>query len=57
MLDVYRKEVYKRFVCKDCRRDFTITMGEKVFYDEKGLKLPVRCKECREKLKAQRGYR
>lgn len=54
MLDVYRNEVYKHCVCKDCRRDFTITMGEKVFYEDKGLKLPVRCKSCRDKLKVQR---
>ncbi len=37
--------------CKDCRRKFEITFGEKEFYEKNGLSLPTRCKECREKLK------
>lgn len=54
MLDVERREVYTRRLCKDCKREFYITNGEKEFYDKNGLKLPVRCKECRDRLKVQR---
>ena len=54
MLNVERRQVYKRCVCKECRREFTITNGEREFYENNGLKLPVRCKECRDRIKAQR---
>lgn len=37
--------------CKDCGKDFEITDGEREFYESKGLSLPKRCKECREKNK------
>lgn len=47
MLDVMRRETYTRCTCVDCRRDFTITYGEREFYQSKGLKLPRRCKDCR----------
>lgn len=43
--------VYEKRKCKDCRRKFEITVGEKEFYEKNGLDLPIRCKECREKLK------
>lgn len=33
--------------CKDCGEEFTITVGEKEFYESKGLFLPVRCSFCR----------
>lgn len=38
-------------VCKDCGKEFTITVGEQKFYEKNELHLPVRCKECREKRK------
>jgi len=42
-------------VCKDCGQEFTFTAGEQAFYQEKGLEhKPVRCKECRDKKKAER---
>ena len=33
--------------CIDCGQDFVWTMGEQGFYEEKGLKEPVRCPMCR----------
>lgn len=38
----------KVIVCKDCGQEFTFTVGEQEFYEEKGFtNEPVRCKECR----------
>lgn len=40
-------------VCKDCGEEFTFTVGEQQFYKEKGLEnSPVRCKDCRDKKRA-----
>lgn len=41
-------------VCKDCGEEFTITNGEKQWYESKGLCLPVRCHECRNKRKQEK---
>ena len=38
--------------CKDCGEEFYMTYNEVHFYKEKGLNLPKRCKECREKRKS-----
>lgn len=35
--------------CKDCGEDFYMTINEVMFYRDKELQLPKRCKECREK--------
>lgn len=40
-------KVYKTEYCKDCSKPFTITYGEKAFYESKGNDLPKRCKSCR----------
>lgn len=40
--------------CVQCGKDFEITAGEVSFYQEKGYELPKRCKECRDKNKANR---
>ena len=45
----------KILVCQDCGKEFTFTVGEQEFYKEKGFdNEPKRCKECRDKRKAQR---
>lgn len=45
----------KTIKCVDCGSDFVFTAGEQEFYQEKGFtNEPVRCKECRDKKKAQR---
>ena len=45
----------KTLTCVDCGNDFTFTAGEQAFYKEKGLtNEPKRCKECRDKKKAER---
>ncbi len=45
----------KTIVCKDCGREFTFTVREQEFYKEQGFENePVRCRECRNKKKAQR---
>lgn len=40
--------------CKDCNAEFTFTAGEKRFYETNGFQPPKRCKDCRNKRKAQR---
>ena len=42
-----RNMVYMRIRCAKCGRSFEITNGEKAFYDQKGFRLPKRCKDCR----------
>ncbi len=45
----------KKIICKDCGKEFIFTVGEQNFYEEKGFTNdPVRCKECRDKKKADR---
>lgn len=43
--------VYQERKCADCHRTFTITFGEKSFYEKKGWILPSRCSECRKRRK------
>ena len=43
----------KKIICRDCGKEFTLTVGEQNFYEEKGFAEPVRCKECREAKKAR----
>lgn len=45
----------KTITCKDCGAEFAFTAREQEFYKEKGFtNEPVRCKECRDKKKAER---
>ena len=44
--------IKKTIICKDCGKDFTLSVGEQKFYEEKGLSHPIRCKDCRLKRKA-----
>ena len=45
----------KTLVCKDCGKEFTFTVGEQEFYDEKGFtEEPKRCKECRDAKNAEK---
>jgi DNA replicative helicase MCM subunit Mcm2 (Cdc46/Mcm family) len=45
----------KTIVCKDCGAEFVFTVREQEFYEEKGFtNEPTRCKECRDKKKAER---
>ena len=46
-------EVWKRFKCKDCGRKFDITFGQKEYFETKGISLPKRCEECRNKQKSE----
>lgn len=44
----------KTIVCKDCGKEFIFTVGEQEFFETNGLTHePVRCKECRDKKRAQ----
>jgi len=46
----------RQLTCADCKRDFTWTAGEQVFFHEKGFNNPPkRCRECRQAKKEQRG--
>lgn len=48
----------KTLVCADCGKDFIFSAGEQAFYKERGLtNEPKRCKECRDKKKAERNNR
>lgn len=40
--------------CKDCGEEFSITVGEKEWYEAKGLCIPARCPACRRKRKKAR---
>ena len=45
----------KKIICKDCGKEFIFTVGEQVFFKEKGFENdPVRCPECRKKRKAEK---
>ena len=37
----------KRLTCADCGQDFIFAKGEQVFFSDKGLAEPKRCKPCR----------
>ena len=45
----------KIIVCQDCGEEFTLTVREQEFYEEKGFaNEPKRCKNCRDKRKAEK---
>ena len=45
----------KIIVCQDCGEEFTFTVREQEFYEEKGFaNEPKRCKNCRDKRKAEK---
>lgn len=37
----------KTITCKDCGTDFILTADNQLWYSEKGLAEPKRCKSCR----------
>ena len=39
--------------CKDCGKEFTITVSEQELYENKELALPKRCADCRKARKMQ----
>lgn len=39
--------------CKDCGKEFVVTVSEQEFYASKELVLPKRCADCRKARKAQ----
>lgn len=44
----------KKIICKDCGKEFILTIGEQEWYKEKGFNDPVRCKECRQARKLEK---
>lgn len=42
-------------VCADCQCNFTVTSGERSFYESKGLSIPKRCPRCRKARKLREG--
>jgi DNA replicative helicase MCM subunit Mcm2 (Cdc46/Mcm family) len=44
----------KTLTCQDCGEEFIFTAGEQEFFEEKGFDEPRRCKECRDKKKAEK---
>ena len=44
----------KKIICKDCGKEFVLTVGEQEWYKDKGFNDPVRCKECRQARKLER---
>ena len=46
----------KTIICKDCGQEFTFTVSEQEFFEEKGFtNEPQRCKPCRDQAKRNRG--
>lgn len=41
-------------ICKTCKEQFTITAGEKAWYEIRNLPLPTHCKTCRKARKLLR---
>lgn len=41
------EKIYTRLTCAECSNTFSITYGEKQYFNSKGLSLPKRCKRCR----------
>lgn len=37
----------RKIICKDCKKEFIFVVGEQEFYNIKGYKEPLRCKQCR----------
>ena len=52
---VLKHSAFEKRVCKDCGKEFTITVGEKEFYESKSLFLPARCSSCRKNRKTHYG--
>ena len=46
-------EVVETRKCRQCGKEFKIKLGESVFYEKTGLKLPNRCPECRKEHKVR----
>jgi len=42
-----KKSVYATKICSHCNHSFDITVGEKEFFETKGLNLPKKCEKCR----------
>lgn len=40
--------------CKDCGKDFVWTASEQEFYASKGFSAPIRCADCRRKIKLEK---
>jgi uncharacterized protein with PIN domain len=46
----------KKIICRECNSEFAFTDREQAFFKEKGFENePIRCPECREARKQQRG--
>lgn len=43
----------KTLTCRDCGKEFIWKIGEQKFYEEKGLREPTRCRDCRQNKKKQ----
>lgn len=46
---LHDKKVYKKRKCFDCSKNFSITYGEKEYFEGKGWVLPSRCPVCRKR--------
>lgn len=44
----------RSLMCRDCGQEFTFTLGEQEFYQQRGFSEPQRCPTCRQARKAQR---
>lgn len=47
----------KVLTCIECGKEFTLTPEHEEWFLDKGLKLPKRCSECRNKKRSQRGMK
>ena len=47
-------EATKMIICKDCGAEFEFTVGEQLFFQNKGWANPIRCNACRASKKQRR---
>lgn len=43
----WKNRIAKKNICQDCGREFVITMGEFIDKLQRGMQLPMRCRQCR----------
>ncbi len=44
----------KKISCRNCGKEFTFTVGEQEWFQERNLKEPKNCETCRKELRKQR---
>lgn len=56
MTDSLESTPNPNIICVDCKKAFNLTSKEIAFYEDRGLILPKRCSDCRQKKKIEKAY-